>query len=245
MLWYALCSKEILQYLMYLYLLLNIGSFIVPFVYSFEKKRMYYIRYWKAIFGSISITAVVFLVWDAIFTSQGVWGFNPMYHLSFEILGMPIEEWLFFFCIPYASIFIHYVFQHFYPEIKLPVGITKAITFMLSGLAIVLVWIYFDRKYTVVNFSLLFILLVFSIKRNLEFLRVFYITFIFILVPFFLVNGVLTGSLIEEQVVWYNNSENMGIRLGTIPVEDIGYAFSMLYMSVLLIEHFSNPKRIS
>ncbi|GAB1309590.1 hypothetical protein KH5_22730 [Urechidicola sp. KH5] len=227
---------------MYLYLLLNLGSFIVPFIYSFEKKRMHYIKYWKAVFGSICITATIFLTWDAFFTIQGVWGFNEKYHLSLEIIGMPIEEWLFFICIPYASIFIHYVFQHFYPEIRLPVGLTKAITFMFSSLAIVLVWIYFDRKYTVVNFSFLFVLLVYSIKRNIEFLRVFYITFIFILIPFFLVNGILTGSFIEEQVVWYNDSENMGIRLGTIPIEDIGYAFSMLYMSILLFEYFKKRK---
>ena len=46
----------------------------------------------------------------------------------------------------------------------------------------------------------------------------------------------LTGSFIEGEVVWYNNAENLGIRLGTIPIEDIAYAFNMLFMSILIIE---------
>jgi lycopene cyclase domain-containing protein len=49
---------------------------------------------------------------------------------------------------------------------------------------------------------------------------------------------VLTGTGIEAPVVWYNNAENLGIRLGTIPIEDIGYAFTMIFGNILLIERF-------
>ena len=66
----------------------------------------------------------------------------------------------------------------------------------------------------------------------------FYISYLVILIPFVIVNGILTGSFINEPVVWYNNSENFGVRVFTIPVEDFGYAFSMLFFSVILIERF-------
>jgi lycopene cyclase domain-containing protein len=58
------------------------------------------------------------------------------------------------------------------------------------------------------------------------------------LIPFFIVNGILTGSFIEGEVVWYNNNENLGIRILTIPIEDIVYAFNMLYSSLILIAYF-------
>ena len=55
-------------------------------------------------------------------------------------------------------------------------------------------------------------------------------------------NGILTGTGISEPVVWYNNAENMGIRIGTIPVEDIGYAFSMLFTNILLVDFFKEEE---
>jgi lycopene cyclase domain-containing protein len=56
------------------------------------------------------------------------------------------------------------------------------------------------------------------------------------LIPFFIVNGILTGSFIEVPIVSYDNLENLGIRLFTIPIEDIGYAFSMLFGNLMIFE---------
>lgn len=64
----------------------------------------------------------------------------------------------------------------------------------------------------------------------------FYFAFAIILIPFFIVNGVLTGSFLEEPVVWYNNEENLGIRLGTIPVEDAVYGMLMLLIPITIWE---------
>jgi len=67
--------------------------------------------------------------------------------------------------------------------------------------------------------------------------RRFYLSFIIIFIPFYFVNGALTGSYSAEPVVYYDNNENLGIRLGTIPVEDSFYCFALLYSITLLFEY--------
>ena len=231
---------------MSLYLILNLASFSIPFLYSFEK-RMRFIKWWREVFLAISITAFIFLVWDVIFTKNGIWGFNENYLLGINIINLPLEEWLFFICIPYACIFTHYAFQYFFPKLKLAAKTTNTISILLLIILSIVTVVNIQKAYTVYNYSLLIVILLYSLITQEKQLKVFYITFLIILIPFFIVNGILTGSFIEGHVVWYNNAENLGIRLGTIPIEDTGYAFSMIFLSIILIEKFKklfNPVKV-
>ncbi|WP_196890010.1 lycopene cyclase domain-containing protein [Aureivirga sp. CE67] len=219
----------------WLYLALNLGSISIPLLYSFEKK-MYFIKNWKKIFVSTTIVATFFLIWDAIFTAKGVWGFNPDYYLGFKILKMPIEEWLFFFCIPYASIFIHYALKHFKPKLLIPIFWVKFISVILIFLSVNLIVLNYNKAYTLIDFSVFLITILLGLLFGIKILQRFFIAFLIILIPFFIVNGILTGSFIEAPVVWYDNSQNLGIRIFTIPVEDTAYAFSMLFLNILIFE---------
>jgi lycopene cyclase domain-containing protein len=226
---------------MSLYFFLNLGSLVIPFLYSFEK-RMKYIKRWKAVFFAIIIVAIFFIIWDIIFTKMGVWWFNPRYHSGVEFFDLPIEEWLFFICIPYASIFIHFAFHFFYPKVSLSGKTVKIIYWILMAILLPTIFIHYHKLYTAINYIILVLLLTYTVFKVLHILDTFFITFLIILIPFFLVNGILTGSFIDEPVVYYNNAENLGIRLGTIPIEDIGYAFSMLLMSLILIKKIENKR---
>ena len=64
-------------------------------------------------------------------------------------------------------------------------------------------------------------------------LKIFYKTFLLLLIPFTIVNGLLTGFMIQDQVVWYDDTFNLGIRLLTIPIEDIFYAMFMLLLVMI------------
>lgn len=221
---------------------MNIASFLIPFLYSFEN-RMKYIKRWKAVFSAISITAIFFIIWDIIFTKMGVWSFNPRYHSGIEFFELPIEEWLFFICIPYASIFIHVAFHYFFPKVSLSNITVRIVYWVLIMVLLPTIFLQYDKWYTVVNYSFLVLVLTYTVFKVPNVLNTFFITFLIILVPFAIVNGILTGSLIDEPVVSYNDAENLGIRLGTIPIEDIGYAFTMILMSLVLITKFENSKK--
>lgn len=227
--------SNILKFKMSLYFFLNLGSLLIPFLYSFDR-RMKYVKRWKAIFTGIIITAIFYIVWDIIFTKMGVWSFNQSYHSGIEFFELPIEEWLFFICIPYSSLFIHFAFHYFFPKVSLSDKTVKTIYGVLMVVLLPTIFFNYDKLYTCVNYSVLVILLTYTVFKVPDILNTFFITFLIILLPFSLINGVLTGSFIDEPVVHYNNAENLGIRLGTIPIEDIGYAFSMLLMSLVLIK---------
>lgn len=219
----------------YLYLLLNLGSLSIPFLFSFHPKLKFY-KHWKALFISIFITMLVFIPWDIIFTINAIWGFNESYFLGFKLFSLPIEEWLFFICIPYACVFTHYSLLHYFPKMALKLSKTKIISNILVFVLLLLCLTNYDKWYTFINFLLAVILLVLVSTKNLKLLSEFYMTFLVMLIPFFIVNGILTGSIIENEVVWYNNQENLGIRLFTIPIEDSVYAFSMILMNLFIMK---------
>jgi len=71
----------------------------------------------------------------------------------------------------------------------------------------------------------------------------FYLMYLVTLLPFFIVNGLLSGSFIPEEVVNYDNLQNLGIRIGTIPVEDMIYAMLMLLMNISWFEFFKKNQQ--
>ncbi|MGB0178070.1 MAG: lycopene cyclase domain-containing protein, partial [Owenweeksia sp.] len=73
----------------------------------------------------------------------------------------------------------------------------------------------------------------------------FYLSYLFVLIPFFIVNGILTGFGIEEEVVWYNDQENMGTRIFTIPFEDAFYGMILILGVVSLYEYFGRKMGLS
>lgn len=218
----------------YLYLLLNLGSLSIPFLFSFHPKLKFY-NHWKSLAAAILISMLIFIPWDVFFTINGIWGFNSKYYLGTELLSLPIEEWLFFICIPYACVFTHYSLLHYFPQLKLSIGKTKLLSYALVlGFLISSIYNY-DKWYTFVNFSLATILTLVVVNKNSELLQSYLLTFLVMLIPFFIVNGVLTGSFIENEVVWYNNDENLNIRLFTIPIEDTVYAFTLILLNLFVI----------
>ena len=50
----------------------------------------------------------------------------------------------------------------------------------------------------------------------------------------FLVNGFLTG----QNIVMYNSKFFLGIRIGSIPIEDFLFGFSMVTIAVVFWEYF-------
>lgn len=226
----------------YLYLWINVLAFIAPFLFSFYPKANFSAK-WRYVLPAIAVTAIFFIAWDILYTRLGVWGFNPRYISGIRLLGLPVEEMLFFFCIPYACLFTYFALNHLVESDHL-FPHQELISSLLIVVLLVFGSYFMNKLYTGVTFLLTggFLALV-MLKLRVRFMGRFYFAFAFLLIPFLIVNGVLTGSVTPEPVVWYDNTQNIGIRVGTIPLEDFVYALLMILMPITIWEKLEEREK--
>lgn len=219
----------------YTYLLINIISVILPIVFSFHPKLPFR-KEWKMAIFSIFFTALFFILWDIWFTYKNIWMFNESYILGKRMLGLPFEEYLFFLTIPYASLFLYSYFRLKVQNLEINNLFGKTVSLLLVSGLVVFALVYHDRQYTFVSFTICAMVLLFCYVKWNEFLNKFLLYFIFLLIPFFLVDGILTGSFIGRMVVIYNASEISGVRILTIPIEDFAFGMALMVVNTLLYE---------
>lgn len=222
------------------YLLINFLTIFFPIVLSFDKRVAFY-KNWGFVFPGLLITGLLFLFWDYLFTIYGVWSFNPEYIIGFNILNLPIEEILFFITVPFACIFV-YECLNYYVKPDLLKRFARPISYLLIAFSLLMLILFHDLVYTLITFGLLAAVLIiaeFVVKSTI--MSRFYLAYFVSLIPFYLVNGLLTSI----PIVMYNDAENMAFRVGTIPFEDHFYSLSMLLINILLFDYFRKRKLIA
>lgn len=224
----------------YLYLIVNLFSLIPTLLFSFHPKIKFY-QHWKYALPAILLVAIVFIMWDNYYTHLGVWGFNPKYIVGTYFANLPLEEVLFFICIPYACIYTYYCLNRFISKDYFH-AYERVISFSIITFLLSVVLLHQFKYYTTVVFVLLSLSIGILSFLKTSWLSRFYFSYLFLLIPFLLVNGVLTGTGLKEPVVWYNADEILGFRICTIPFEDIFYGMLMLLASVALYEFLKQTR---
>ena len=215
----------------HIYLWLNIGTLAFPLLLSFDRKVAFF-RRWYALLPAIAFSGGIFLIWDVWFTEMGIWSFNPDYLTGIYLINLPLEEWLFFLTVPYACVFI-YDCLNAYLQHKFLIPQAPMLTLILGGIILLIGLLNLDLWYTSVTFiSMGLILIAASRLANKAQLGKFFRAYLVHLIPFFTVNGVLTAL----PVVIYNDTENLGIRLGTVPTEDPIYSMLLLFLTIWAYE---------
>jgi len=222
----------------YTYFLILIASIAGPLSLSFDKKVGFY-KKWKWLFPAMIIPSLLYIVWDIFFTSKGVWSFNEDYISGVKLVNLPIEEVLFFLIVPYCCIFIYECIRCYFPNLKNKKKVDRilqilAIVLMIAGL------FFYTKYYTSWTFILcaLFIAAIYLFRSYFKDFDAtsFLISYAIILIPFLVVNGFLTAI----PVVLYNDAENLGIRIYTIPFEDSVYGMLLVMMNIAIYEKLRN-----
>lgn len=220
----------------FLYFLVDFFTILVPFLFSFHPKIKFY-KTWKQFFIACGIVAVIFIIWDAVFTYLGVWHFNPRYVSGIYFLNLPVEEVLFFICIPFSCVFTFFCLDKFFNlkwNDKAEKLFVVIMFILLSGTAL----LFGSRLYTSITFiSTAFLLVFLKFIFRVSWLGSAISVYAILLVPFLIVNGILTGSGLSEPVVIYNKTEIMNFRLFTIPFEDVFYGLELYLLNLALYKY--------
>lgn len=216
---------------MFTYLFIDIIIIFFPLIFSFEQKLKFY-RNLRNVLVSIIVVGIPLVIWDYFATKIGVWSFNNIYTTGVKIIGLPLEEILFFIVVPYSMIFLWETFN-FYFKSK-TINISKNIFAIFASISLIISLININHNYTFTVF--LYLSIVFTISYFIRFNLFNSISTIYFLflsfVPFLIVNYFLTSI----PIVIYNPAEFSNIRISTIPLEDFFYSFLLVYSYILVYE---------
>lgn len=210
------------------YMLINLFIITGPVIMSFEKNVRFY-RKLPAVLASIAVVSTAFIIWDSAAAMRGDWSFNSEHVHGARIFGLPIEEILFFVTVPYSTLFIYESLNFHFTERIMPVNYLYFIAFavILTVTAVI-----FNNQYytlTVLLSAALFIASALVLERRILFSNIYWLFVLVCYLPFFIVNYILTSL----PVVSYNPEAVWGIRLLTIPLEDLFYSFALVSFYLL------------
>ena len=176
------------------------------------------------------IISTLFIVWDALAAARGDWAFNHKYIIGFSLLGLPIEEILFFITVPYSCIFLYETFRTYFKEKS--VYYSQNLYGILAVLSFATAIIFRDKAYTATIFIMtgtLFTTARFCFRSifssSLYWLYIIICTLLF---------AVFNHFLTSLPVVTYSPQAITGLRAGTIPIEDFFYNFSLLSFYLII-----------
>lgn len=221
----------------YAYLLINLLTIIICFAASFDN-RIKFNKHFGAYLKAALLAAIPYITWDIWFTKIGVWWFNENYTLGISIFGLPLEEYLFFFCIPFSCVFTYYCLNNFFDLSvmeKYSMFLTWLTVIVCLGTAIV----FNNRIYPLVtSLTAAAVILLLKYAAKADWIGRASFTFFILMPGFFLVNGALTGTGLESPIVNYNPKQILNIRLLTIPIEDAVYGYTQFMIVVFLFKKF-------
>ena len=224
------------------YLLVNFFTIIICFIYSFDKRIEFY-RFFLPFLKSAIIVGIPFILWDVYFTKVGVWWFNSTYTIGLDIFGLPIEEWLFFLCIPFSCTFTYFCITRF-KDVTWANGFGTIITFVGTIVCAVIALLHPDKLYTLVTaIATGLTLLYFQFVAKISWIGQASLLYTILMLGFFPVNGVLTGTGLENPIVNYNPSQFLGIRMGTIPIEDAVYGYTQFLWIIFFFKKFMTKEQ--
>ncbi len=213
------------------YLLFNCIVLLGPVISQFNRE-IKHLSQWRLKLCTNGIIAIPFVIWDVIVTGSH-WRFNEAYTLDFRLLGLPIEEWLFFITVPFGCLLVWETL----PRVKLstqlrPLRHVRTVLYVALPIGI---WIFSTGvQYTGLVLCCLGLVALADtlLKTGLLGQPKTYLFLAILAILILVFNGYLTA----RPVVLYGEAFQSGYRILRIPIEDFGYGFALVLFNAMLYE---------
>jgi len=217
--------------MIYEYAIFNIIIISAPLILGCLKP-FYFLKHWLQVLVSVLLVGVPYLIWDSLVAGWH-WKFNYHYILGIELFNLPVEEILFFMTVPAACLFTWEMLIRRLDNQSIPLLKTIRPVFYLLPVLGIIIFLH-GQQYTglAIIFMGLAILSDRFLKTHLFLQKRF--TIYFILVIFFTL--IFNGYLTWRPVVVYNEIYKTGLKIFTIPLEDFGFGFSLIYLNTVVYE---------
>ena len=175
---------------------------------------------------SIFLVGGSYVIWDMLVAGKW-WNFNPLYVWGWKLGGLPVEEMLFFVTVPWACLVI---WENIRDKISGEWELKQWRWVMVVGAAAVAAWAMDGgRWYTAVVAGLAAGIMLATGSRWGKSTAV-------LAAVVTVLNLMCNGYLTARPVVVYNRVVISGVRVGTVPVEDLVYGWILVWGVVKVYE---------
>jgi len=219
----------------YTYLLINLAFLLIP-VLLFSVRQLNFTEQSKFIILAVLINVFAFSVPTEFLTQLKVIAFNPSYMTGMTLWQLPIEELLLSLILPLCGLSVYLFLNLRFPD-NGPEKYSLAVSNMMIGVCIAMLYFGHQKLYTLFTFSILIVFIVYIEYMNkIRFMYRFYRAFLVSLIPFY----ILYGVLVNLPVVNFNRLQTLNFSQLNIPFEAPFYFMGMLLLTVYLFELFKS-----
>ncbi|HSO85854.1 MAG TPA: lycopene cyclase domain-containing protein [Draconibacterium sp.] len=215
-------------YLLILFVMAGVTMFFII------KKTIVFFMELKYMLPAIIFSGAIFILLNIRFLESGIINYNLNYLVGKNFFSLPIEEWLFLLIMSLFSFSVYILVAVKFDNFEKPALFMAISIILLLGFGLI-AWFSRQKVVPFFNFFLLTIYFGYTIFRNRfkQHFAKFYISYIIVVIPFFLIKGILNTL----PIVFYNTEHTLGIRLISVPVEEFGYLFLLMLINITIFEY--------
>lgn len=219
-----------------LYLLIDLAALIIALFFSF-RPRASFRKEWKWLLPSIGVVAIPTLLVNAQLIRIGAWGYNQDHILGQFVYLLPIEEILYYLCVPYLAMLGYYFCRYYFPGTQLKYS-GRIIAGVSAALCLIIAAAYLDHLFTLISFLGVSIFLAFCFLRRPFWLGHLIISFSVFSIAFILYNSTLGELNLIFPIFKYEAAETMDVFVNNMPIECLPYSLLVFGSIISIYERF-------